>query len=39
MSTRPRSTAKARSNLRIRTQRQTEMRAHRKKLGLPAPYA
>jgi ferredoxin len=32
-------TAKARSNLRIRTHMQTEMRAHRKKLGLPAPYA
>ena len=32
-------TAKARSNLRIRTHRQTEMRAHRKKAGLPAPYA
>jgi ferredoxin len=32
-------TAKARSNLRIRTHRQTEMRAHRKKIGLPAPYA
>lgn len=32
-------TAKARSNLRIRTHRQTEMRAHRKELGLPAPYA
>ena len=32
-------TAKARSNLRIRTHMQTEMRAHRKTLGLPAPYA
>lgn len=32
-------TAKARSNLRIRTHRQTEMREHRKELGLPAPYA
>ena len=32
-------TARAQSNLRIRTHRQTEMRAHRKKLGLPAPYA
>jgi ferredoxin len=32
-------TAKARSNLRIRTHMQTEMRAHRKKMGLPAPYA
>jgi len=32
-------TAKARSNLRIRTHMQTEMRAHRKKLALPAPYA
>ena len=32
-------TAKARSNLRIRTHRQTEMRAHRTKIGLPAPYA
>ena len=32
-------TAKARSNLRIRTHVQTEMRAHRKELGLPAPYA
>ena len=32
-------TAKARSNLRIRTHVQTEMRAHRKALGLPAPYA
>ena len=32
-------TAKARSNLRIRTHRQTEMRAHRKEVGLPAPYA
>jgi ferredoxin len=32
-------TAKARSSLRIRTHMQTEMRAHRKKMGLPAPYA
>ncbi len=32
-------TAKARSNLRIRTHAQTEMRAHRKEMGLPAPYA
>jgi ferredoxin len=32
-------TAKARSNLRIRTHMQTEMRAHRKEMGLPAPYA
>jgi ferredoxin len=32
-------TAKARSNLRLRTHVQTEMRAHRKKIGLPAPYA
>jgi ferredoxin len=32
-------TAKARSNLRIRTHMQTEMRAHRKEIGLPAPYA
>lgn len=32
-------TARAQSNLRIRTHRQTEMRAHRKKFGLPAPYA
>jgi ferredoxin len=32
-------TAKARSNLSIRTHMQTEMRAHRKKMGLPAPYA
>ena len=32
-------TAKARSNLRIRAHMQTEMRAHRKKFGLPAPYA
>jgi ferredoxin len=32
-------TAKARSNLRVRTHRQTEMRAHRKTMGLPAPYA
>jgi len=32
-------TAKARSNLRIHTHMQTEMRAHRKKMSLPAPYA
>src|SRR5438309_5205420 len=32
-------TAKARSNLRIRTHVQTEMRAHRKEIGLPAPHA
>jgi ferredoxin len=32
-------TAKARSNLRIRTHVRTEMRAHRKETGLPAPYA
>jgi ferredoxin len=32
-------TAKARSNLRIRTHMQTEMRLHRKEIGLPAPYA
>ncbi len=32
-------TVKARSNLRIRTHTQTEMRAQRKKMGLPAPYA
>ena len=32
-------TAKARSNLRIRTHAQTEMRVHRQKYGLPAPYA
>ena len=32
-------TAKARSNLRIRTHMQTEMRAHRKEIGLPAPCA
>jgi ferredoxin len=32
-------TAKARSNLRIRTHAQTEMRAYRKEMGLPAPYA
>jgi ferredoxin len=32
-------TAKPRSNLRIRTHVQTEMRAHRKKFGLPAPYS
>jgi ferredoxin len=32
-------TAKARSNLRIRTHMQTEMRARRKEIGLPAPYA
>jgi ferredoxin len=32
-------TAKALSNLRIRTHMQTEMRTHRKEIGLPAPYA
>jgi ferredoxin len=32
-------TAKALSDLCIRTHRQTEMREHRQKLGLPAPYA
>jgi ferredoxin len=32
-------TAKAGSNLRIRTHMQTEMRTHRKEIGLPAPYA
>ena len=32
-------TAKAGSNLRIRTHMQTEMGAHRKKLGLPGPDA
>ena len=32
-------TAKASSNLRIRTHMQTEMRARRKEIGLPAPYA
>jgi ferredoxin len=32
-------TAKARSNLRLRTHVRTGMRAHRKKIGLPAPYA
>jgi ferredoxin len=32
-------TAQPRSNLRIRTHMQTEMREHRKKCGLPAPYA
>jgi ferredoxin len=32
-------TAKAQSNLHIRTHMQTEMRAHRGKCGLPAPYA
>jgi ferredoxin len=32
-------TAKVLSDLRIRTHRQTEMREHRKKIGLPAPYA
>jgi ferredoxin len=32
-------TAKARSNLRLRTHLQSEMRIHRQKLGLPAPYA
>ena len=32
-------TAKARSDLRIRTHVQTEMREQREKMGLPAPYA
>jgi ferredoxin len=32
-------TAKARSNLHIRTHAQSEMRIHRQKCGLPAPYA
>lgn len=32
-------TATARANLRIRTHVQTEMRIHRQKHGLPAPYA
>ena len=32
-------TARPRSNLRIQTHLQTEMREHRKKCGLPAPYA
>ncbi|MGH9396626.1 MAG: 2Fe-2S iron-sulfur cluster-binding protein [Terriglobia bacterium] len=32
-------TAKARSDLRIYTHRQNEMRSHRLSLGLPAPYA
>lgn len=32
-------TAKARSNLRVRTHMQTEMRIHRQMYGLPAPYA
>jgi ferredoxin len=32
-------TGKARSALRIRTHRQTEMRAHRVHQGLPAPYS
>ena len=32
-------TAKARSDLRIHTLRQDEMRSHRLALGLPAPYA
>jgi ferredoxin len=32
-------TAKARSDLHIRTHKQTEMREYRTKLGLPAPYA
>jgi ferredoxin len=31
-------TAKARSNLRLRTHMQREMRAHRREIGLPAPY-
>jgi hypothetical protein len=32
-------TAKARSNLRLRTPMEREMRAHRREIGLPAPYA
>ncbi|MGH9450826.1 MAG: 2Fe-2S iron-sulfur cluster-binding protein [Terriglobia bacterium] len=32
-------TAKARSDLRVLTHRQKEMRLHRLDLGLPAPYA
>jgi ferredoxin len=32
-------TARPRSNLHIRTHVQTEMRAHRTRCGLPAPYA
>lgn len=32
-------TARPRSNLRIHTHMQMEMREHRKKCGLPAPYA
>jgi ferredoxin len=32
-------TARPCSNLRIRTHRQHEMRDHRRRLGLPAPYA
>jgi len=32
-------TGKPRSDLRIRTHQQTEMRKFRRKLGLPAPYA
>lgn len=32
-------TGKPRSALRIRTHQQTEMRAHRLALGLPAPYS
>lgn len=32
-------TAKPRSNLRIRTHMQNAMRAHRRDLGLPAPYS
>jgi ferredoxin len=32
-------TAKPRSNLRILTHQQSEMRRHRTALGLPAPYA
>src|SRR5437588_13102928 len=32
-------TAKAKSNLHIRTHQELEMRRHRLKLGLPAPYS
>jgi ferredoxin len=32
-------TARPQSNLHIRTHMQTEMREHRKRRGLPAPYA
>jgi ferredoxin len=32
-------TAKARSNVRLRTHQQNEMRAFRKRNGLPAPYS